>query len=73
MDLKEIEKKMKQTHGKLIKLAEGLSEKELLDPGQFLWCGKNPITTYLAAAIISHYRWAQKKIKTWQKAQKPTA
>ena len=61
---------MKSTHGKLFKLAEGLSKKELLQPGQFSWCGKNAITTYLAAAIISHYRWGQKKIKDWKKTRK---
>ena len=70
MDLKEAEKKMKSTHGKLFKLAEGLSKKELLQPGQFSWCGKNAITTYLAAALISHYRWGQKKIKDWKKTRK---
>ncbi|MCB1138192.1 MAG: ClbS/DfsB family four-helix bundle protein [Leptospiraceae bacterium] len=64
----EAEKRMKATHAKLRKLAESLTEKQLLEPAQFAWCGKNAITTYLAAAIISHYRWGQKKIKDWQKS-----
>lgn len=66
----EAEKKMKATHKKLYDLAVSLSEKQLLEPAQFAWCGKNAITTYMAAAIISHYRWGQKKIKDWKKSQK---
>ena len=68
ISLADAEKKMKASHGKLRKLAESLSEEQLLKPSQFIWCGKNAITTYLAAAIISHYRWGQKKIKDWKKA-----
>ncbi|MEQ8352651.1 MAG: ClbS/DfsB family four-helix bundle protein [Leptospiraceae bacterium] len=70
MSLAEAEKKMKSTHKKLLKLAEGLTETQLLQPAQFAWCGKNAITTYLAGAIISHYRWGQKKLKDWKKKRK---
>lgn len=60
-------KKVKASHAKTMKLIGSLSERQLLEPGQFEWCGKNAISTYLAGAAISHYRWGQKKLKKWAK------
>jgi hypothetical protein len=44
-----------------------LSEDELLTPGHFAWTGKYPLTTYLAPNTCSHYRFATKILKRWQK------
>ena len=65
--LTDAKKKLRASHNRVMKLVESLTEKELLNAGAFEWCGKNPITTYLAGAVISHYRWGQKKLKPFLK------
>ena len=54
-------------HRRIVHLAEALSARQLLNPGQFGWTGKLPLTSYLGAATASHYRFALKVLKRWLK------
>jgi hypothetical protein len=56
-----------RSYGEILELVQGLSEEELLRPGHFAWTGSNPLTTYLGANTCSHYRFAIKVIKRWQR------
>ena len=56
-------RKLKLAHGRLGKLVESLSEEEFLESGHFLWTRNLPLSSYVAPNTVSHYRWAQKKIK----------
>jgi hypothetical protein len=51
----------------ILGLVERLSPESLLTPGYFAWTGKYPLTTYLAPNTASHYRFAIKVIKRWQR------
>jgi len=53
------------SYQEIFSLAQELSEKELLTPGNFTWTGKNPLTTYLGANTTSHYRTATKILNRW--------
>jgi hypothetical protein len=63
----EIQKDFKSGYKQILKLIEELSEESLLSPGHFTWTGKNPLTTYLGPNTASHYRFAIRVIKRWQK------
>jgi hypothetical protein len=52
----------------ILRLVERLSPESLLTPGYFAWTGKYPLTTYLAPDTASHYRFAIKVIKRWQRS-----
>jgi hypothetical protein len=54
------------------RLAESLSEEELLEPGHFSWTRRNPLVTYLGANTASHYRTAAKILKRWLRSQRPS-
>ncbi len=56
-------RKLKLSHGRALKLTKTLSQKAILEPGNFPWTGKLPAASYIAPNMASHYRWAQKKIK----------
>ena len=45
----------------------GLSEAELFQPGHFTWTGKNGLVIYAGANTASHYRFALKVLKRWQR------
>ena len=59
------------SYAEVVSLAEGLSEKQLLASGHFAWTKKYTLTTYLGANTASHYRFAIKTLKKWQRAQQP--
>jgi hypothetical protein len=65
--LKQVIGEFRHFHEQLMKLINSLSEKELLSPGHFAWCRKNPLTTYLAPNTCSHYRWAIRHIRRWRR------
>ena len=65
--LRTIVRKVKLSHSRVMKLVEALSEKELVEPNQFLWTGKLPLCSFVAPNTVSHYRWAQKKIRELSK------
>jgi hypothetical protein len=54
-------------YNRILEIAGALSPAQLLRPGHFKWTGKNPLTTYLGPNAASHYRFASKVIKRWQK------
>jgi hypothetical protein len=53
---------------RILQIVESLSTKQLLEPGQFEWTGKHPLTTYIGPNTASHYRFALKVIKRWLKS-----
>jgi hypothetical protein len=55
------------THRQVLGLVRELSEADLFEPGRFRWTGKNALVTYVGANTASHYRFAQKVIKRWQR------
>lgn len=58
-----IRRKLKLSHGRVMKFVDQLSETKLLHPDHFLWTGKLPIVSYIGPNTAGHYRWAQKKVK----------
>ncbi len=58
-----VKRKLKLLHSRVMKWIATLSESEFQEPQQFEWTGKNPISSYVVPNTVSHYRWAQKKIK----------
>ena len=63
IELASIKRRLRRSHGQIMKLADGLAEDELLEPGHFAWTGKLSLVSYLAPNTVSHYRWAIKKLK----------
>ena len=55
------------THRGVLDLVRELSEADLFEPGRFRWTGRNALVTYVGANTASHYRFAQKVIKRWQR------
>ena len=51
----------------ILQIVETLSAEQLLMPGPFAWTGRHPLSTYLGPNTASHYRFAIKAIKRWQK------
>lgn len=60
------------SHGRIIRLLEGLSEAELFESRHFGWTGKNSLVTYAGANTASHYRFARKVLKRWLKSSGDT-
>ncbi len=58
------------SYREILELAQSLSENQLLNPGRFAWTGKNPLTTYLGANTVSHYRTATSILKRWTGQQR---
>ncbi len=52
---------------RIIELVEEVSPDRLLSPGHFNWTGKHSLATYLGPNTASHYRFAMKVLKRWQK------
>lgn len=63
VQLASIRRRLKLSHGRVVKLVETLAETELLSAGHFAWTGKLPLMSYIAPNTVSHYRWATRKIK----------
>jgi hypothetical protein len=64
VELASISRRLKLSHGRIMKCIGTLSESDLLKPGSFVWTGKLPITSYVGPNTVGHYRWLRKKIKT---------
>lgn len=63
-------RRMKLSHGRIMKLVLRLNERQLMQPGHFGWTRKLGFISYVSANTDSHYRWALRKI---QKLTKPTS
>lgn len=59
-----IRRKVKRSHGRILKFVDQLSEAELIEPGHYTWTKKLPLTSYIGPNTAGHYRWAQKKIRS---------
>ena len=58
---------LRESHGKVVALIETLSDEELFEKKHFTWTGTSSLGSYCVSVTSSHYDWAMKKIKTYQK------
>jgi hypothetical protein len=58
-----VRRKLKLSHGRVIKRVNGFSNRQLIQPGQFVWTKKLGLVSYVGPNTAGHYRWAQKKIQ----------
>ncbi len=58
-----IVRRMKLSHGRVVKLVNSLTDRQLMKPGHVAWTGKLGLISYVSANTDSHYRWAIKKIR----------
>ncbi|MDD2208688.1 MAG: ClbS/DfsB family four-helix bundle protein [Bacilli bacterium] len=61
---------LKNSHTKVLKLIESLSNEELFEKGSFKWTGGSTLGQYCVSVTSSHYDWAMKKIKAHIKTLK---
>jgi hypothetical protein len=60
---------LREHHGKVMALIEGLSGEELFEKNHFPWTGTSTLGSYCVSATASHYDWAMKKIKQYGKVK----
>ena len=63
VEMASVRRRLKLSHGRVMKMVARLSDGQFLESGHFCWTGKNAIASYIAPNTVSHYRWAIKKIK----------
>jgi len=61
---------LKDSHTKVMALIESLTDEELFEKKHFPWTGTTNIGSYCISATASHYDWAMKKIKLYNKPVK---
>lgn len=54
---------LKESHKKIMKMIDGLSNEQLFAKEFYKWTGTTSIGAYCISATVSHYDWAIKKIK----------
>lgn len=59
---------LKESHTKVIALAESLSNEELFAKKVFPWVGGSALGSYFVSTTVSHYDWALKKIRKYKKS-----
>ncbi len=57
--LDDVLKQFRASYRQMLKLAQGLSEKDLFTPGRYAWANKNQLAAYITSCTSSHYRWAR--------------
>lgn len=67
VSLEEALEQFKESHRKVIKLIESMSNEELFQKNAFDWVGGSTIGSYFVSVTASHYDWAMKKIKAHRK------
>ena len=65
--LEKAKKMLKQSHVKVLDLAETFTNDELFSKGVYEWVGGSVLGSYFVSVTSSHYDWAIKKIKAHQK------
>lgn len=65
--LEDARKMFEKSHSDVVKLAEGLSEKQLFTKGMYPWVGGSVLGSYFVSCLSSHYDWAMKKLKAHKK------
>ena len=68
-DMADVRRDFESGYEQILKLAESLPPRSLLQPGRFHWTGKCPLRTYLGANTASHYRFAINIIRRWNKKE----
>jgi len=66
-------KSLASTHKKVIKSIDNFTNEELFTKKYFSWTGTTSLGSYCVSATSSHYDWAIKKIKKYQKEIKDLA
>ena len=56
-----------KSHNEVMEMIEQFSNEELFEKAQFSWTGNSTLGSYCVSATSSHYTWAIKKIKQFQK------
>ena len=65
-----IRKKLDETHQKLLALIQSHSDKELFTKKLYPWTKTTSLGAYFISSTSSHYDWALKKLKRYQRALK---
>jgi len=58
---------LRESHGKVMALIDSLSNEELFEKKHFPWTGTTNIGSYCISVTASHYDWAMKKMKQYQR------
>ena len=65
--LQKAKEMLKQSHIKVLDLAETFTNDELFSKGVYEWVGGSVLGSYFVSVTSSHYDWAIKKLKAHQK------
>ena len=65
--LQKAKEMLKQSHIKVLDLAETFTNDELFSKGTYEWVGGSVLGSYFVSVTSSHYDWAIKKLKAHQK------
>lgn len=65
--LKEAKKQLLNSHKKVITELSSFTDAQLFKKNQFAWVGNTTLGSYFTSATASHYDWAIKKVKQYQK------
>jgi len=58
---------LKQSHADVMQMIGALPEGPLFTKGSLTWTGTSTLGSYCVSATASHYDWAMKKLKVYQK------
>ncbi|PIE99562.1 MAG: hypothetical protein CR965_02125 [Paludibacter sp.] len=59
---------LKNSHQEVMKIIDSLTNEELFTNKYFKWTGTTSVGSYCVSATSSHYDWAIKKLKKYQKS-----
>lgn len=59
--------KLKESHVQVMALVQLFSDEELFSKGIFDWVGGSTLGSYFVSSTSSHYEWALKKLRLYQK------
>jgi hypothetical protein len=62
--LEEVMEQFEASYRQILSVVQGMSEREIFEPGVYEWTGNSPLLTWIAANTSSHYNWARRNIKT---------
>jgi hypothetical protein len=68
--LADVQKDFKASYKKIMKVIQGISEKEMFTRGLYAWMKNNALAAYFTSGTSSHYRWARTCIRKGLKASK---
>ena len=68
ISLEEALARFKETHQKVMKQIESMTNDELFQKNVYDWVGGSTLGSYFISVTSSHYDWAMKKIKLHKKS-----